>query len=93
MASSRILDLASIVHEHTRQIDEYLSSNGLQSPSFDVSSPRNLPSAVEVSQSRVLEAMDELNALLLGPVRYVASHPVDVAVNLSLRELFHADYM
>ena len=70
MSSSRIVELAGIIQEHTTKLDSYLLSHDLPAPSFDVSYPARvtLPPEIEASQDTVLEASDELTALLLGPV-------------------------
>lgn len=71
MASrSRIAQLAYIFEVHTSKVDSYLASNNLSSPSFDVSCPLKLamPQEIENSRDAVLEASDELTALMLGPV-------------------------
>ncbi|TEY80408.1 hypothetical protein BOTCAL_0038g00060 [Botryotinia calthae] len=56
--------------EHTSKVDEYLASNNIPFPSFDVSCPLqlSLPPDVQASRNAVLEASDELTALMLGPV-------------------------
>jgi hypothetical protein len=70
MAPSRIVELSSSIAENTRKVDEYFCTNGLPSPSFEASTPPDLPLPPEVMQAKeaVLEAMDELQALLLGPM-------------------------
>lgn len=67
---SRIAELASIIHRETDKIDAYLASNNLPTPSFDVSCPPKLflPDEIQASRDAVLEASDELSALMLGPV-------------------------
>lgn len=69
MSRSRIVELAGIIQEHTAKVDSYLSSHDLPTPSFDVSYPARvaLPPEIQASQDAVLEASDELTALLLGP--------------------------
>ena len=78
MAPSRIVELSSIISENTAKVDSYLTEQNLPFPSFDPSSEFTpaLPRDIKVFQDAVLEATDELNALLLGPVRFVAHLPV-----------------
>ncbi|MCJ1463377.1 hypothetical protein MMC07_001984 [Pseudocyphellaria aurata] len=69
MASSRIVALASIITSNTAQVNDYLSSHGLPAPSFDPNVP---PSFLEekpivACRQAILEATDELHALMLGP--------------------------
>lgn len=70
MATSRISELASIIAAHTAEIDLYTASEALPSPSFDADSPPRLLFHPRVAASRqaILEATDELHALMLGPV-------------------------
>lgn len=69
MSSSRIVELASIIQENTTKLDSYLSRHNLPAPSFDISYPARvtLPPNIQALQDAVLEALDELTALLLGP--------------------------
>lgn len=70
MATASILDLASSIEQNTRVVYEYLQENGLPEPSFEATSPPDLPLPPNVSQAKeaALEAMDELQTLLLGPM-------------------------
>ena len=70
MPTSRISELTSIIAAKTAEIDAYTTSEGLPSPSFDVNNPPRLLSDPRIAASRlaVLEATDELHALMLGPV-------------------------
>ena len=69
MASSRIAVLASIISDHTTKLDECLAQHGLPSPSF----APNVPPRAFVNRDivehrqRILDATDELHALMLGP--------------------------
>ena len=70
MASSRIAELSSLIATHTAKIDASLASRNLPSPSFGPKQPPGLFADEEVTHSRqaVLEATDELHALMQGPV-------------------------
>ena len=78
MARSRIAELASIIATNTKHIDVYLSSEGLPTPSFDADSPPRLllDSRVMAQRQAILEATDELQALMLGPVGILTTIPV-----------------
>ena len=78
MPPNRIVELASLIHDHTVKVDDYLASQKLPSPSFGVSNPAklSLPPQIEASKDAVLEASDELHALMQGPVVYIAAQPV-----------------
>jgi hypothetical protein len=67
--SRRIVELASIIQEQTSKVDAYLASNNLPTPSFDISCPPKLflPAEIQASPDSVLQASDELTALMLGP--------------------------
>ncbi|TGO45530.1 hypothetical protein BOTNAR_0659g00040 [Botryotinia narcissicola] len=68
--TTRIAELAGTIQKHTSKVDEYLASNNIPSPSFHVSPPLrvSLPPDIQASRNAVLEASDELTALMLGPV-------------------------
>lgn len=68
--TTRIVELAATIQKRTSKVDEYLEYNSIPSPSFDVSSPLrlSLPPDIQTSRNAVLEASDELTALMLGPV-------------------------
>ena len=70
MASSRIVDLASTILASTTKFDKCLESQHLPSPSFDPSTLAMLPPSEELqkTQTVILEAVCELQALVLGPL-------------------------
>ncbi|KUJ12941.1 S-adenosyl-L-methionine-dependent methyltransferase [Mollisia scopiformis] len=69
MSTSRIVELSCIIHEHTAKVDAYLESQKLPTPSFDTSYPAKVPLSpnIQSCQDAVLDAADELTALMLGP--------------------------
>ncbi|CAG8948659.1 hypothetical protein HYFRA_00001779 [Hymenoscyphus fraxineus] len=79
MAPNKISELAAIIHTETQKVDAFLISQSLPTPSFDVSCPARLPlpPLIRESQEAVLEASDELVALMLGPARSIASRPMN----------------
>ena len=84
MASlSRIAELASVIQKHTSKVDDYISSHGLESPSFDVSMPAqlNLPETVQLSSNTVIEATSELHSLMLGPMGFLV-HQIESPVGM-----------
>ena len=84
MASiSRIAELASSIQVHTSKVDDYISSHGLQSPSFDVSMPTqlHLPETIDLSSTAVIEATSELHSLMLGPTGFLF-HQIDSPVRM-----------
>lgn len=70
MTVTRIAQLASTIQASTIKINDYLASNGLPTPSFDPDSPPKFLSETSIAASRqaILEATDELHALMLGPI-------------------------
>ena len=78
---SRIAELAALIQAHTTIVDEYISSQGLPSPSFEVSMPAQLqlPETIVASSNAVIEATDELHSLMLGPVGFLV-HQIDSPV-------------
>jgi hypothetical protein len=70
MSQSRIAHLASLIQEHTTKVDNYYTTHSLPHPSFSTTTPLRtvLPTDIQVSRNAVLEASDELTALMLGPI-------------------------
>lgn len=68
MATTRIGELASIIESNTAELDGYLSSRGLPTPSFEDAAPKFLEEKpVAACRQAILEATDELHSLMLGP--------------------------
>ncbi|KAI4280706.1 MAG: hypothetical protein L6R35_005840 [Caloplaca aegaea] len=84
MATSRIAELATIIATHTKQIDAHLATKGLPSPSFDPESPAEalLDSEVIASRQSILDATDELHALMQGPVDIITARPYNSWISL-----------
>lgn len=78
MAPNRITTLASTIQVETQKVNAFLVAENLPTPSFDISCPArlSLPPTIQASQEAVLEASDELTALMLGPARSIVSRPV-----------------
>ncbi|KAF2707636.1 S-adenosyl-L-methionine-dependent methyltransferase [Pleomassaria siparia CBS 279.74] len=89
MSPSKIVELSSSIATNTKLVDDYLSENGLPTPSFDASYPPDLPLPPHITQAKqtVLEAMDELEALLLGPMPKIFN---DLVVRLTGQTSLHA---
>ena len=70
MTSSRITELASTIASHTAIVEDFLSSEGLPTPSFDVGALPQLPLRGASAESRdiILDATQELQDLILGPI-------------------------
>ena len=64
------MDLASVVMASTTKFEELLTTHKLPSPSFDPSTFAKLPQSDELqeTQTALLEAISELQALVLGPI-------------------------
>lgn len=73
--SPRTVKLAKAILDQTTSIEAYLAENNLPSPSFEPGAPPKLPlpPALEESLSAALSAIDELNALLLGPMGWLVA--------------------
>ena len=82
---SRISELSAIIHTNTSKIDEYLSANGLPPLSFDAHGPSKLPDPIAPLQVTILEATDELNALVQGPVPFI----INLTVSNVLKSLLN----
>ena len=67
---TRIIELARIIEENTKLVDEYLEKNALKSPSFEADGPVDFginDPDVEKARLRASEASLELHDLLEGP--------------------------
>lgn len=69
-STSRLSELASIVSENTKKLEDYLASVNHPFPSLNPGSPLLLilPEEITVYQETALDAATELRALLLGPI-------------------------
>ena len=77
MPLTRIRELAMITIDKTEDIDAKLESAGTPTPSFDPEySSSCLQDNIAESRRSLLEATDELHALMLGPVGLLTSHSV-----------------
>ena len=86
MPSSRASELVSIIASNTVVIEEYLKQGGLPDLSFDArpSSQEQFDNKIDAQRQAVLEATDELHALMLGPKGILMSQPVSAAAHTSL---------
>ncbi|PVI02547.1 hypothetical protein DM02DRAFT_701349 [Periconia macrospinosa] len=77
MSSKRILELANIIHSNTEKIDAHLTSNRLPTPSFAADNPPKLlfghGPELDTARQSVVDATDELQALMLGPTGLLSS--------------------
>ena len=82
MASTRIAELAATIHSNTTKLDDYLKTQGIKSPSFDVDTPDKLDLPPDIAGLRegILEATDELHHLIQGPVQYLTGYNVRPSV-------------
>lgn len=78
MATSRIAELASIITENTALVDSYIASNGHPTPTFDADAPPRLllEAAIAKPRQAILEATDELHALMQGPIGIITGQSV-----------------
>ena len=84
---TRIKELSSIISSDISAFDSHLSAQGLPTPSFDPGTPPFIPLPPDVAEARqrILEATDELHALIAGPLGtlftpYVSSAPELIAL-------------
>ncbi|MCJ1311317.1 hypothetical protein MMC25_004988 [Agyrium rufum] len=84
MSTSRIAELASIIASQTAVVDDYLTSRQLPTPSFEPSvSPRLiLNPGIAKPRQAILEATDELNALIQGPIGQLTSPAHNYLISL-----------
>lgn len=89
MSSRRINELAKLIATHTEKLDTYLVSQNLPLPSFDADyeAPLVLDGDVASSRQIILEATDELHALVNGPYSILTTMPVRILWNPVLLHL------
>lgn len=94
-----IESLSEAIANNTRKVADYLHSEGLPFPSFDIDAPNEsvIPAeAVEIQNARadVVNDTRKLRDLMLGPRDYLQSFTVRSAhcITVSLRHT-HADYI
>ncbi|MCJ1316072.1 hypothetical protein MMC15_001392 [Xylographa vitiligo] len=70
---TRIVELASTIQAHTEHLDLYYTSQGFASPSWNLDTPPRIPlsDTAQASQDALLDAMDELKALVQGPMPFL----------------------
>jgi hypothetical protein len=77
-----ILELAQSIQTNTTIVQEYLSSEGLPNPSFDVDAhdisliPPGAPKYVVTARVAVIDATAKLRNLMLGPRDYLITFSV-----------------
>ncbi|PQE06851.1 Sterigmatocystin 8-O-methyltransferase protein [Rutstroemia sp. NJR-2017a WRK4] len=88
MAQTRIAELATVISNQTAFVDQYLQAHGISSPSFDAeyNEMTTPPKEITASKNAILEATEELNSLIAGPVGYLTS------LNTTIVPVFHAIY-
>lgn len=82
MSNSKIVDLAASIAQNTALVADYFSKHGLPFPSFDIDGPTSSqipPDAPEIEAARVaiIESMQQLRFLMMGPFDYLASFTHD----------------
>lgn len=78
MATSRIAVLAFRIAHNATEVEKHLLADGLPCPTFDADQPPTLVHNPKIAAARqfILEATDELHALMLGPMSLVTSPTV-----------------
>lgn len=93
MSSHRIVELAKVIQSNTTTIDQHLNSKGLPTPSFAADNPPTLlyghGESIDAARQAVVDATDELQALMLGPTGTLTS----VFVRLRLFDSKHRRLM
>ena len=86
MAPSRTSQLASTIASSASIVEEYLAKKGLPDLSFDAKNDSQLHHYSEISAQReaILQATEELHALMLGPKGILMSQPVSAPVHTPL---------
>lgn len=84
-AAPRSVQLANSLVRATTALEDYLSKNGFSSPSLEAGGgiTEPLPAEVQEGVDSALEALDELQALLLGPIGWLSMH-IHSAVGIAI---------
>ena len=79
-SSTRICQLAAIISDNTYKFDKYISTSGQIALSFDKDTPTNLEVPKDNAEARdaVMEASEELQALMLGPLVFLYRQTINV---------------
>lgn len=67
-STSRLLQLATLIHESVAKLEEALSTKGFPSPSFDEDAPQQFPRDTVDVRDTIIDCAAELQDLLLGPL-------------------------
>jgi hypothetical protein len=86
MSTLKIQQLAELIRDRTNSLGSYLVENKLPAPSFDADGPPAFPipaseTSLEDSRLEVIEALDELRALMMGPKEYLLSFSVTMSAS------------
>ena len=70
---SRVGELAASIQEHTAIVENHLIERGLPLPSLDVNIPAmlDLPADIAYSRQLVIDATEELQVLMYGPMPFL----------------------
>ena len=84
MSVTRITELSSVISTNTAKLDKYFASKNLPTPSFDADvSPRLLlDPAIAEARKAIIEATDELQALMQGPIGILTTPAVGLILSL-----------
>lgn len=74
--SPRTVKLAASLLETVTKLEEHLQQNGLPSCSFEPGAPVRLPLPPQMNESidEAVSSLQELSALLLGPMGWMVQH-------------------
>jgi hypothetical protein len=77
---TRIAHLSQVIEKHVQAIDVTLAARGEPSPSWSLDTPPVVGmglKSIQESQIAILEAAEELIALILGPVPWLVNKATD----------------
>ncbi|KAK8123895.1 hypothetical protein PG999_003813 [Apiospora kogelbergensis] len=86
MSTTRILELSSRIATNTTKLNDYLVSNNLPAPSFDLNGPTDslIPKEntdLEAARVAIIDDTLELRQLMLGPREYLMSYTHDELIS------------
>lgn len=71
---TRIVQLAATISESVANIEDILSSQGVETPSFTADAPKSFPKEINSARDAVIDATAELHDLLLEPLILIFKH-------------------
>lgn len=79
---SMLRELVDVISTNVAILDDYIKREDLENPNFneEQSAGLALPTDLQICQTRILEATEDLQALVAGPAGYIQRQTLEVIV-------------